>query len=231
VVGTVFFPGYSFQGLRRAGVGRRGSLGRRRAIARGRLVDTQIARCRPHAAAPCTWATPETSALFTLLNTRFATWGCQYTVASEEWCLATRIDVLGVDRDGVYTAVEVKCGCRYRHCASAHGKMLGHPRVSDAPLHQHMLQAQLGAMLFGATHGVRCDHLLLYLDPGGRVSEYTSESLPLFRTEFIGDVLATSARRRTPRGYRGLQSVHRASSSRWSRVGPPAASPTPQAAT
>jgi hypothetical protein len=39
------------------------------------------------------------------------------------------------------------------------------------------------------THGVRCDHLLLYLDPGGRVSEYTSESLPLFRTEFIGDVV------------------------------------------
>lgn len=161
---TRFFPGYQFKDLKHRPVNR-GGLSLRRAKLRGRLVDRQLARCVPHAPKPCSYAVCETRSLFGFLNDRFDTWECQYPVGHPGLGLGTCIDVVGIDHQGKYTAVEVKCGCAYRHCTTMQG-------VDDSPHAQYTLQSFIGARLFTETTGHACSALVVYVDTHGNVSTY-----------------------------------------------------------
>jgi hypothetical protein len=194
VVSSVFFPRYKFANLRGTRKLWKSACSRRRAIARGTLVDRQIERCTPHHASPCLGAIDETRSLFAYLNKRYIAWECQHTVASEDWRLATRLDVVGQGHDGTYTAIEVKTGFAYRRCTSRWGTMVAHPQITDAPVNQHLLQALLGALLFEATHGLPCKHVVVYLGPGGTLEECTPDAGPAMDRERVAHLLTTTHR-------------------------------------
>ena len=196
IIRTIFFPAYSYAKLRRKPTNP-GGYSKQRARRNGVLVDRQLQRCIPQSDKPCARALPETSLLFDFFNERFATWSCQYTVAHEGLRIGTRLDVIGQDRSGLFTAVEVKCGYAYRHCSGRDSTMYTHRRLTDAPVNHHKLQALIGAKLFSLSHGVPCRGMLVYVHRCTGLEVYEHDSFDM-EWEPIEEVLRTRRRPTKP---------------------------------
>ena len=150
VIRAVFAPTYRFKKLCRTTCP--GGLRLRAAKRRGRAIDEALAR----------WVQTPTTYRSTLnepdvLIRLFTGHGwlpvdAQLVVAWPDARLATRIDLVLYDPGrNMLVVVEMKSGCAYRRVA--HGTLHNVvPITSNAPLHQHQLQALLGKELLLQTY-------------------------------------------------------------------------------
>ena len=164
VIQHVFAPNYRFQRLPRRLTG---TLRRGAAKKRGHAIDQAMSRW-VHAPTVRT-SLHEVRTLITLFESYcWVPIAAQLVVAWPGARLATKIDLVLSDGHERLYVIEIKSGCLYRR--ASHG-MLRHctPPVSNAPIHQHQLQALLGKELLVRTYPTwsraNVESILVYVTP------------------------------------------------------------------
>ena len=160
-----FWPEYSFirapRGPPRSGGG---GVTARQGRLRGSWVDREVSRvvsgervAHPH---------PFTAyALEALRRSHIRAVGTQVVVYDRS--VATAVDILGVDPNGTYCCVELKCSSDSRY-KSACGPMRGVLSArTDALCEQHAVQCEVTRLLFERTYGVNAHAYLLRVNDGG----------------------------------------------------------------
>lgn len=149
VLPRVFFPKLAFKRLakRPPNVG---GLSKRRACARGRKVDSDLARLVTKTSLERN-STLEARVIFAFLRKMHArVVGAQLRVASPLWDVVTYVDlVVLLEKTQEHVVVEVKRGCGYRDCSVPHAfSQHLEPALPVKPRHLHELQALVGARLW-----------------------------------------------------------------------------------
>ena len=195
VVRKVFAPNYKFSRLR----GRPravSSLTFRAARRRGLCVDRALGRWADGSAVR-TSRLVEVKTLLALFAARqYRPLSSQTLVSWPAARLGTKLDLVLLDTTTNRTVVvEVKTGCHYRHCAVA--TLIGTKDVSDCALHQHQLQAQMGAWMFcrGWQQAVTADAMLVYVDAQGRCDVYDQSQFAPVVTEQTLRLFVESAKK------------------------------------
>ena len=161
VIKTVFFKAFSMSKLRGTRPQNKGGLSLRQAKARGKLLDSQLARL---VGDKSLLRAPPRACQETLLAMEFIRERGMYIEAAQrevgysDWRLATSIDlvlrpvVICDARDDERIVVEVKRGCLYRRMTvpNATSKHL-RPAVPVSPLCMHQTQALIGKRLLQLT--------------------------------------------------------------------------------
>ena len=149
----IFASSYRFSQLRR----RRKSqehvgLPRRQAKRRGQAIDRTLAQWVNGQSLTRTRIQEPAVLLKVFAKHGWTPIGSQVVVAWPAARLATCIDLVLYDAQAErVVVVEIKSGCLYRR--ESHGHLAHvHPKVTNAPLHQHQLQAVLGKELLVRTY-------------------------------------------------------------------------------
>ena len=209
VIKKHFVPSFKYKNM----VGRdillnKSTLSYAKARTRGKQVDAALTQY-------CTTGKqasdlPEVHAIVrTLTNRNLELIATQYAVAWPQARLGTQLDLVAKHKEtGRIVVIEIKTGCHYRRCSTKQGTIihLGCPekRVTDAPLHQHQLQVQLGRFLLGKTLNrpeKDFDLLLIYADMNGAVEAFSQKDIiiPLQTSEETQNVLLFTGPIRTTR--------------------------------
>ncbi len=150
-----------------------GGLCFRAARQKGKQIDTELHR-------NTTKKCPETNALLLLLkNENYKIEATQVVVGDEKSRLATLVDMI-VTKENKKFIVEIKYGCLYRYCGTAHGRIKHQQSyLSDCAFHQHQLQVLIGRWLYEQTFPNEKDVgvLLIYIN--------TDTSVEIFKEDFF----------------------------------------------
>jgi hypothetical protein len=193
VIQKLFASSYRYGKLQQRHKCQRG-LHRRRAVRRGHIVDKVLCRWVNGQHLRCRVVEPKALInQFELL--RWKPVASQLVVAWSNARIATKIDLVLYDENQQkLLIVEIKSGCHYRRCSTKNGTLnFIRPVVSDAPIHQHQLQALLGKELFLQTYPQWRDRLiesvLVYVSATSDVELITEEEFEVHYTSVISDVL------------------------------------------
>jgi hypothetical protein len=198
VIKNVFVPGYKYQNIRGRHKCTRG-LVKRKSLRRGHLVDTVLQEWANGKPLRCRIKEPK--AVVSYFNQcGWVPISSQLVVAWPEARIATKLDLVLHDPilDKVIV-VEIKTGCHYRRCSTSTGtiKHMGPTAISDAPLHQHQLQALIGKQLLLKTYALdqiqSVEALLLYVSVDGEVEVFREPDFQVKYSDKIDQALLRSA--------------------------------------
>ena len=195
VVKKVFAPGFRFKKLKRGQYVP--GLPKRQAIRRGHAIDRVLHQWASGLSIGRSRIREPKTVIQTFEALGWVPVQSQLTVAWPEARIATKIDLVLYDpENNKVIVVEMKSGCGYRR--NSHGT-LRHivPKVSNAPLHSHQLQAAIGKELLARTYSewargdIEC--VLVYVSPDCEVEMIRESDFTVVYTPTIETILLNTA--------------------------------------